>query len=420
MTENNGARPRGRIAITGLGAITPVGNDVRSSWESCREGRSGTGMITRFDSSELPVHIAAEVKGFDPEAALGHKEARRTSRVIQFALIAAREAVADSGLDTASIADDVGVIIGSGIGGLDVVEAASITVHERGWRRVSPFTVPNLIPDMAAGMVAIDHGLKGPNFCVVSACSSGAHSVGEAAETIRRGDAVAMLAGGTEAGITKVGIAAFAVAQALSRRNDDPEHSSRPFDKDRDGFVTGEGACVMMLEDWDHATARKARIYAELVGYGATADANHITQPDPDGDGARRCIERALKRAGRRPDEVDYVNAHGTGTELNDVAETKALKTVFGDAAYRIPVSSTKSMTGHLLGAAGAFEAMVCVLAMYDKYLPPTINLDTPDPACDLDYIPNVGRTAAPKLTISTSFGFGGHNSCLALAAVDP
>jgi 3-oxoacyl-[acyl-carrier-protein] synthase II len=417
MAETDGAG-RKRIAITGLGAITPLGNDWRSSWESCREGRSGVGPITLFDASELPVRIAAEVKGFDPQAALGHKEARRTSRVIQLALVAAREALTDSGLDVGPIADDVGVVIGSGIGGLDVVEEASIAAKERGWRRVSPFTVPNLIPDMAAGMVAIDLGVKGPNFAVVSACATGGHSIGEAAEVIRRGDAVAMLAGGTEAGITRVGIAAFAVAQALSRRNDEPERASRPFDKDRDGFVTGEAACVVMLEDWEMAVSRGARIYAELVGYGATADAYHITQPDESGDGARRCIERALRRAGCTVDDIDYINAHGTSTAINDVAETRALKTVFGDAAYRIPVSSTKSMTGHLLGAAGAFEAMVCVLAMYDKYLPPTINLDEPDPECDLDYVPNIGRSATPKLTLSTSFGFGGHNSCLILAAV--
>lgn len=413
MTQGQGTR---RVAITGLGAVTPLGLTWRESWEGCREGRSGVGRITLFDASDLPVLIAAEVKGFDPVAHLGRKEARRTSRVIQFALVAAREAVADSALNVAAEAEDVGVLIASGVGGLDVVEEASIVAKEQGWRRVSPFTVPNLIPDMPAGMVAIDLGAKGPNFCVVSACASGGHALGEAAEIIRRGDAVAMIAGGTEAGITRVGIAAFAITQALSRRNDEPERASRPFDRDRDGFVTAEGATVVVLEDWDHATARGARIYAELVGYGATADANHITQPDPDGAGAVRCIQRALAKAGRRPEEVEYVNAHGTGTPLNDVSETRALKAVFGEHAYRIPVSSSKSMTGHLLGAAGAFEAMVAALAMYDEYIPPTINLDNPDPECDLDYVPHVGRTASPRLAISTSFGFGGHNACLALA----
>jgi len=265
-------------------------------------------------------------------------------------------------------------------------------------------------------MVAIDLGVKGPNFCVVSACATGAHAIGEAAHVIRRGDAVAMLAGGTEAGITAVGIASFAITQALSTRNDEPERASRPFDRDRDGFLTAEGAAVMMLEDYEHAKARGARVYGEVVGYGATADANHITQPAPDGEGAIRCMRRALQGAGRRPDEVGYINAHGTSTQLNDIAETRAFKAVFGDDAYRIPVSSTKSMTGHLLGAAGAFEAMVCLLAMRDQYLPPTINLDNADPECDLDYVPNVGRSATPTLTLSTSFGFGGHNAALLMA----
>ena len=417
MSENgNGRGPQRRVAITGMGAITPLGNDWPTSWDNCREGRSGAAPITLFDASELPVTIAAEVKGFDPAAHLGVKEARRTSRVIQLAIVAAREAVTDSGLQIAPVADDVGVLIGSGIGGLDVAEEASITAKERGWRRVSPFTVPNLIPDMAAGMVAIDQGAKGVNFAVVSACATGGHALGEAAEIIRRGDAVAMIAGGTEAGITRVGIAAFAITQALSRRNDEPERASRPFDRDRDGFLCGEGAAVCVLEDWDHAIARGARIHAELVGYGATADAYHITMPDEAGDGARRCVVRALEKAGRRPDEVEYINAHGTSTPLNDAAETRAMKAVFGDHAYRIPVSSTKSMSGPMLGAAGAFEAMVCVAAMNDQYLPPTINLDNPDPECDLDYIPNTGRPATPRLTISTSYGFGGHNSCVVLA----
>ena len=405
-----------RVVVTGLGCITPLGNDVATSWDNCREGRGGVGPITLFDAGEMPVRIAAEVKGFDAGEVLGRKEARRSSRVIHLAMVAAREAAADSGLDLGAEADDIGVLIGSGIGGLDVVERASIAVHEQGWRRVSPFTVPSLIPDMAAGMVAIDLGVKGPNFCVVSACATGAHAIGEAAHVIRRGDAVAMLAGGTEAGITAVGIAAFAITQALSTRNDEPERASRPFDRDRDGFLTAEGAAVMMLEDYEHAKARGARVYGEVVGYGATADANHITQPAPDGEGAIRCMRRALQGAGRRPDEVGYINAHGTSTQLNDVAETRAFKAVFGDDAYRIPVSSTKSMTGHLLGAAGAFEAMVCLLAMRDQYLPPTINLDNADPECDLDYVPNVGRSATPTLTLSTSFGFGGHNAALLMA----
>jgi len=418
MTVGNGsAAGRSRVVVTGLGAVTPLGNDVRSTWEGCREGRSGVAPISSFDTTDLPVRIAGEVKGFDPAEALGRKEARRTSRVIQLAMVAAREATVDSGLEIGPEADDVAVIVASGVGGLDIMENEVLALHSKGWRRVWPFTVPTMIADMAAGMVAIDLGAKGPNFAIVSACSSGAHAIGEAAEIIRRGDAVAALAGGTEAGITPIAIASFAITQALSTRNDDPERASRPFDKDRDGFVLAEGATVLMLEDRDHAIARGARIYAEVTGYGATADASHITAPDPDGSGAIRCIRRALQRAGRRPDEVGYINAHGTSTPLNDVAETRAFKAVFGDAAPRIPISSTKSMTGHLLGAAGALEAMVAVLAMHDHYLPPTINLETPDPECDLDYVPHVGRKASPTLTISTSFGFGGHNACLAFSA---
>jgi 3-oxoacyl-[acyl-carrier-protein] synthase II len=405
------------VVVTGLGAITPIGNDWRSTWEACREGRSGVAPLRRFDASQYPVRIAGEVKDFDPAEALGKKEARRTSRYIQLGVVAAREAAADSGFDIAAEADDVAVIVSSGVGGLDIMENETLALHEKGWRRVWPFTVPTMIADMAAGMVAIDLGARGPNFAIVSACSSGAHAIGEAAEIIKRGDAVAALAGGTEAGITPIAIASFAITQALSTRNDEPERASRPFDRGRDGFVLAEGATVLMLEEREHALARGARIYAEVAGYGATADASHITAPDPTGSGAIRCINRALMRAGRRPDEVGYINAHGTSTPLNDVAETRAFKAVFGESASRIPISSTKSMTGHLLGAAGAFEAMVAILAIHDHYLPPTINLEEPDPECDLDYVPNVGRAASPALTITTSFGFGGHNACLAFTA---
>ena len=413
---NNGHHGNRRVVVTGMGMITPLGNDVASSWANCREGKGGVGPIPLFDAGPMPVKIAAEVKDFDAAEVLGRKEARRTSRFIHFAQVAAREAVVDSGLDIAAEAEDVGVIIGSGIGGLDVVERASLVTRDSGWRRVSPFTVPALIPDMAAGQVAIDIGAKGVNFCVVSACATGGHSIGEAAEVIRRGDAVAMVAGGTEAGITAIGIAAFAITQALSFNNDDPEHASRPFDRDRDGFVTGEGAAVVMLEDLGHALARGAKIYGEVVGYGATCDAHHITAPCADGEGAARCMRIALRKSGRGLDEVGYINAHGTSTQLNDAAETVAMKTVFGEQMYSIPVSSTKSMTGHMLGAAGAFEAIVCLLAMRDGYLPPTINYENPDPDCDLDYIPNVGRAAKVDLSVSTSYGFGGHNSALALA----
>jgi 3-oxoacyl-[acyl-carrier-protein] synthase II len=414
MAEANG---RVRVVVTGLGAVSPLGNDRHATWQAAREGRSGIDMIEQFDASQLPVRIAGEVKNFDAAELLGRKDARRTSRAIQYAMVAAREAVGDAGFDVAAEAEDVGVCIASGVGGLEWLERAALTLANEGVRRVSPFTVPAMIADMPAGMVAIDLGAKGPNFAVVSACASGAHAIGEAAEWIRRGDASAVLAGGSEGAVTMVGVGTFAAMQALSTRNDEPQRASRPFDKDRDGFVMAEGGAVLVLESLEHARARGARIYAEVVGYGATADASHITQPDENGDGARRCILRALQRAGAAPAEVDYINAHGTSTQLNDVTETRAIKEVLGDAAATVPVSSTKSMTGHLLGAAGALEAFFSVMAIHDQFLPPTINLDTPDPDCDLDYVPNVGRAASPRLVLSTSFGFGGHNACLAFAA---
>jgi len=414
MADGNG---RVRVVVTGMGAISPLGNDRQSTWQAAREGRSGIDAIEQFDAAQLPVRIAGEVKGFDAAAALGRKEARRSSRCTHFALVAAREAVADSGLDVAAEADDVGVLIASGVGGLEWLENNVLALANGGPRRVSPFTVPAMIADMPAGMVAIDQGAKGPNFAVVSACASGAHAIGEAAEWIRRGDATAVLAGGSEGSITPVGVASFAAMQALSTRNDEPQRASRPFDRDRDGFVMAEGCSVLVLESLEHAQARGAHIYAEVVGYGATADASHITQPDEQGDGARRCVERALRRAGASPQDVDYINAHGTSTQLNDAAETRAFKRVFGEYAHRVPISSTKSMTGHLLGAAGALEAFFSIMAIHDGFIPPTVNLDNPDPECDLDYTPNTGREAAPKLVISTSFGFGGHNACLAFAA---
>src|SRR5579864_2807576 len=415
MSDNG----RTRVAITGLGAVTPLGLDVAGTWAACRAGTSGVGPVTLFDASALPTRIAAEIKGFDPEAAVGKKEARRSSRCIQIALVAAREALADSGLDVASMAEDVGVLVASGVGGIEFMERGSITLHEQGVRRVSPFTVPAMIVDMPAGMIAIDCGAKGPNFAVVSACASGAHALGEAAEWIRRGDATAVIAGGTEASITRMGIGSFNAMQALSTRNDEPQRASRPFDKDRDGFVMGEGAGILILEEYEHARSRGARIYAELTGYGATADAGHITQPNEDGDGARRSILRALQRAGKRPEDVDYINAHGTSTQLNDSAETRAVKAALGDAASTVPMSSTKSMHGHLLGAAGAVEAVITVMAIRDQFVPPTINLEEPDPECDLDYVPNTGRKAHIDFALSTSYGFGGHNVCLALARAD-
>jgi 3-oxoacyl-[acyl-carrier-protein] synthase II len=414
MAEGNG---RVRVVVTGMGALSPLGNDARSTWQGVREGRSGIGPITVFDASAMASRIGGEVRGFDAAEVLGRKEARRSSRAAHLAIQASREAVSDAGLDVAAEGDDIGVLIGSGIGGIEWLESNIIALDHHGPRRVSPFTVPSMITDMPAGMVAIDLGARGPNYAVVSACATGSHAIGEAAEWIRRGDAVAVIAGGTEGSITPTSVAAFAAMQALSTRNDDPQHASRPFDKDRDGFVIAEGCAILVLEELSHAVARGARIYAEVVGYGATADATHITQPDEQGDGARRCVLRALQRAGAATTDVDYINAHGTSTQLNDAAETRAFKRVFGEAAYRIPVSSTKSMTGHLLGAAGAMEALFSVMAIHDGFLPPTINLDNPDPQCDLDYIPNVGREAQPKLVISTSFGFGGHNACLAIAA---
>jgi len=408
-----------RVVVTGMGCLSPVGNDVASSWDALKAGRSGIAPITLFDASQLSTRIAGEVKGFDPAAALGHKDARRTSRAIQLAMVAAREAVGDSGIDIGPIAEDVAVIIASGMGGLDVVEKAVRANDRGGYKRVSAFTATAMLIDMSAGMIATDTGARGPNFAIVSACASGAHAIGEAAELIRRGDAVAAIAGGTEGALTSVGVAAFCVIGALSHRNDEPERASRPFDLERDGFVPAEGAAVMVLEDLDLAVARGARIYAELVGYGATADAGHVTQPEATGTGARRCIERALARAGCDAGDVGYVNAHGTGTPLNDAAETRAWHAALGEHARSVPVSSTKSMTGHLLGASGALEAVVAVMALADGFAPPTINLESPDPECDLDYVPNVGRPIRARLVLTTSFGFGGHNACLAFATPD-
>ena len=410
---------RVRVAVTGLGAITPLGLDVESSWAACKGGRSGVVPISLCEASDLPTRIAGEVKGFDPVDHLGAKEARRTSRCVALGVAAARAAVTDSGLDVRSIGDDVGVLVASGIGGLEWLENGVVRLNEGGPRRVSPFTIPAMIPDMTAGRVAIDFGARGPNFAVVSACASSGNGIGEAAEWIRRGDAVAVIAGGTEAAICRIGIATFTAMQAMSTRNDEPEKAARPFDKDRDGFVMGEGAGILILEEYEHARRRGARIYAEVVGYGATDDAIDVVQPDPAGTGACRSVRRALHRAGVLPDQVDYVNAHGTSTQLNDAAETRALKAALGPRAATVPISSTKSMTGHLLGAAGGVEAVFSILAIRDNFVPPTINLDEPDPECDLDYVPNVGRSARVDLAISTSFGFGGHNACLAFARVE-
>jgi len=405
-----------RVVVTGMGAVSPVGNSASQSWESLRAGRGGIAPITHFDASRLPVRIAGEVKGFDAAAMFGTKEARRGTPHVHYAMAAAREAALDSGLDIAADSPDVGVLIASGIGGLEVIENTTRILDAQGVRRVSPFAAAMALVDMAPGMVSIDLGARGPNMAVVSACASGADAIGQASNWIRQGDAVAVLAGGTEAGITSTGIAMFAAARALSTRNDDPEHASRPFDRDRDGFVAAEGSAVLVLEEREHAIARGATIHAELLGYAASADAYHITAPEPSGDGAIRCVRRALARAGVRPEDIQYINAHGTGTQLNDLAETRAIKHVFGESAYSVPISSTKSMTGHMLGAAGVFEAMVTILAMRDGFLPPTVNLENADPECDLDYVPNVGRAVNARLAMTTSFGFGGHNACLVFA----
>jgi len=405
-----------RVVITGLGLVTPLGHDVPTTWEALVAGRSGVGPITHFDASEYPARIAAEVKAFDPAALFGRREARRMDRFTQFAMVAAGQALEDSGL---TVTDDnahrVGAVIGSGVGGISSILDQAVVLRERGPRRVSPFLVPMMLPDTAPGQVAISYGLKGPNFAVISACASGANAIGEAAEVIRRGAADAMLAGGAEGAIVPLAFAGFTVMQAVSPRNDEPERASRPFDATRDGFVMGEGSGVVLLESVAHARARGARIYAELIGYGATADAFHITAPDETGDGAARAMQAALDQAGIPLQQVGYLNAHGTSTVLNDKGETAAIKTVFGDHAYQLAVSSTKSMTGHLLGAAGAIEAIFCVLALTEGVLPPTINYEHPDPECDLDYVPNEARRVLVDVAMSNSFGFGGHNACLIL-----
>jgi 3-oxoacyl-[acyl-carrier-protein] synthase II len=409
-----------RIAITGLGAVTPLGLNVTDTWDGLRRGRSGIGPITHFDATGFRARIAGEVKNFDAEALVGRKEARRTDRFVQLAVVAGQAAIADAQLcidDTNRT--EIGVIVGSGIGGIGTLVDQINVLQTRGPDRVSPFLVPMYIVDLAAGEVAIRCGAQGMNYSVVSACSTSAHCIGEAAEIIRRGDAVAMIAGGSEAGVVPIGVAGFAAMRALSERNDEPERASRPFDAERDGFVMGEGAGVVVVEDLDHARARGARIYAELLGYGATDDAYHITAPSEGGEGAVRAMRMALRKARLEPREVDYVNAHGTSTPLNDKLETEALKTVFGAAAHDVPVSSTKSMTGHLLGAAGAVEAIICVLAIRDSCLPPTINYEKPDPECDLDYVPNVARERRVDVALTNSMGFGGHNSTLIVGRYD-
>ncbi|MDF1542513.1 MAG: beta-ketoacyl-ACP synthase II [Anaerosomatales bacterium] len=403
------------VVITGVGVVSPVGVGKEPFVDALEQGRSGVRPITHFDASEFTTRFAAYIDEFDPSATLNPKEARRMARFQQFAVVAADEAVADAGLEfDETEADRIGVIVGSGIGGLHVMEEQKQRLMEGGPRKVSPFLVPMMIVDLAAGLISIRLGAKGINYAPVSACATGSHAIGEGTEAIRRGQADVVVAGGVDAAITPLGVAGFAAARALSTRNDEPARASRPFDAGRDGFVMGEGCGVVVLEERERAVARGARIYGEVVGYGATGDAYHITAPEPSGDGAVRAMLHALEQSGLAPADIGYINAHGTSTPQGDVIETRAVKTVFGTDAP--PVSSTKSMTGHLLGGAGAVEAVVCALVLERDFLPPTINLDEPDPECDLDYVANAARRQQVDAVMTNSFGFGGHNATLIIA----
>jgi len=403
-----------RVVVTGVGLITPLGIGVDASWKGLIEGRSGIRRITHFDPSVFVTQIAGEIEGFKPEDYIETKEVKKMDRFIHLAYAASDMAMKDSGLNvTEANAENVGVIIGSGMGGLPAIEHYHSVLLEKGPRRITPFFIPMLIINLASGQVSIKFGAKGPNSAVATACATGSHAVGDAFKIIQRGDADAMIAGGSESVVTPLGIGGFNAMKALSTRNNEPEKASRPFDRDRDGFVMGEGAGIMVLESLDSARARGAKIQAEIVGYGMTADAYHITSPAPEGEGAARCMSLTLKDSGINPSEIDYINAHGTSTKYGDELETSAIKTVFQEHAYKVAVSSTKSMTGHLLGAAGGVEAVICVLTMRDNIVPPTINLDNPDPQCDLDYVPNKARKIEVNCVMSNSFGFGGTNACL-------
>lgn len=406
---------RKRVVVTGLGAITPIGNTLTDYWSGLLSGTNGIGPITLFDPSRHDCRIAGEVKGFDPHTYLERKEAKRMDRFAQFAVAASKQAIADAQFVINELnAEQVGVIIGSGVGGLKVLEDQQEIYLSRGPDRCSPFMIPMMIANMAAGLTAIHAGAKGPNSCPVTACASGSNAVGDAFRLIQGGYAQAMICGGSEAAVTPLSLAGFSSARALSTRNDDPAHACRPFDRDRDGFVMGEGAGILVLEELEHALSRGARIYAEIVGYGMTCDAYHMTAPVPGGEGASRAMQLALKDAGLAPDRVSYVNAHGTSTPANDVTETAAIKKALGESAYKVAVSSTKSMTGHLLGGSGGIEAVATVMAIAQDQIPPTINLENPDPGCDLDYVPNKSRSQAVEVALSNSFGFGGHNVTLA------
>ena len=403
-----------RVVITGIGAITPVGNTAEAFWQALLAGQSGIGMITRFDASVFDAKIAGEVKGFEPTEFIDKKEARRMDRFTQFAIAASKMALEDSGMELEK--EDrsrIGVFVGSGIGGMDTLHDQYKNLFEKGPNRVSPFFIPMMIANMAAGQVSIAFGLQGPSSCVVTACATGTNCIGDAMKVIQRGDADVMVAGGTEAAISPAGMAGFCSMKALSTRNESPEQASRPFEKDRDGFVMGEGSGIVILESLEHALARGAKIYAELAGYGTNADAYHVTAPAPEGAQAARCMELAIKDAGLTVADVDYINAHGTSTPLNEKNETLGIKALFGDHAKNIAVSSIKSMTGHLLGAAGGIECVATALTVANDMMPPTINYDTPDPELDLDYVPNQARAKVVRVALSNSFGFGGHNATL-------
>lgn len=403
-----------RVVVTGMGLVVPTGIGVETAWKNICDGKTGIGRLTRFNPEKFDTQIAAEVKGFNPELYIEKKEIKKMDLFIQYALAATKEAMEHSRLAiTPDNSERVGVIVGTGLGGLPTIEKYHQILLERGPGRISPFFIPMLIANLASGQIAIHYGAKGPNTCVVTACATGAHCIGDAFRAIMYGDADVIIAGGTEANITPLTIGGFNAMKALSTRNDEPEKACRPFEKNRDGFVIAEGAGILILEELEFARRRNAPIYAELIGYGYTGDAYHITAPSPDGDGAIRCMKMAIKDAGLTPEEIDYINAHGTSTPLNDLTETLAIKAVFGDHAKRIPISATKSMTGHLLGAAGSTEAIFTILSLRDGILPPTLNYEEPDPECDLDYVPNVARKQEVRIGMSNAFGFGGTNATL-------
>ena len=410
-----------RVVITGMGVVTPLGNEVSIFWDNLVNGRSGIGPITHFDASQYDCRIAGQVRDFEPKQYFNNpKDVRRTDRFVHLSMAAAKMAKADSGLDLEKMnLERFGVIVSSGIGGLKTLEDQVGNLIHKGPSRLSPFTIPMLISNMASGLISMEFGLRGPNFCIVTACATSNNSIGESWRIIKFGDADIFLAGGSEACVVEIGLAGFSAMKALSTRNDEPERASRPFDRDRDGFVVSEGAGIVVVEELEHAKARGAKIYCELTGYGLSADAYHITAPPPDGEGAARAMQLALEHARLSPDQVDYINAHATSTDIGDICETRAIKQVFGDHAYKVAISSTKSMTGHLLGGAGGIEMAACALAIRDSVIPPTINLENPGEECDLDYTPKVAREKKVRVALNNSFGFGGHNATLVASAFE-